>query len=280
VTAYHRPTTLDEALALRQEHPDFSILAGGTDLMVAANQKDAPIGIIDIFGLEPLVGVRAIDGGGVRIGAATTYREIINSELARERLPILVAASREVGALQIQARGTIGGNIANSSPVGDTLPVLLALDARIALHSAGGRREVAYSDFCTGYRTTAVGPDEIIVAIEFPAQELGTVQYWRKVGTRKAQSISKVMVAATARVNSGVIHGLRIGVGAVAAVPIRARAAEMAGEGMAVSEATADAVHDAMKAEITPIDDVRSTAAYRAQVAGNLLRRFVLSLVT
>jgi CO/xanthine dehydrogenase FAD-binding subunit len=278
MTEYLRPATLEQALRARAEHPDFMVLCGGTDLLVAAGNKPEPAGIIDVFGLAPLKGVREREGGGISIGAATTYAEILGSEPARRELPALVQAAREIGALQIQARGTLGGNIATSSPVGDSLPVLLALDAVIEVASAAASRMVPYTEFCTGYRKTAMAADELIVAVHIPPRPAGLVQYWRKVGTRKAQSISKVMIAAAARLVEGRVAEVRIGLGAVADRPIRARAVEDAVRGMAPGPEAADAARAALATEITPIDDVRSTASYRLAVARNLVARFMVSL--
>jgi len=277
MTEYLRPSSLDEAVEFRSAHPDYTVLAGGTDLLVGSKNGPWPRGVIDLFGLGALCGIRE-DQGAVVIGAATPYREILASELVRSHVPMLADAVREIGALQIQARGTMGGNIGTSSPVGDTLPVLLAADARVELASVRGVRTVAYDDYCTGYRTTALAADELILAIRFPGLPPGTLQHWRKMGTRKAQSISKVMVALSAATDDGAISHLRIGIGAVAATPIRARGAESAGLGKPANEATAEAVRTALMAEIRPIDDVRSTARYRARAAGNVVRRFLSSL--
>lgn len=278
MTDYIRPTTLDEALSARAEHAEFTVLCGGTDLLVAGNKQDHPSGVIDLFGLSPLVGVRLGDDGSVTIGAATTYAEILESDIARRELPVLIAAAREIGALQIQSRGTIGGNIGTSSPVGDSLPTLLALDASIEVASVSGKRVIPYTDFCTGYRTIDLQSDELIVAVHIPPRSPGIRQLWRKVGPRKAQSISKVMVAALIGVDDGVITEARIGLGAVADRPVRGRAAEAAIIGQAPSEATAQAARDALAGEITPIDDIRSTARYRLRVAQNIIARFILDL--
>lgn len=277
-TEYIRPTSLKEALDTRAQHPDFVILCGGTDLLVAANKQDHPPGIIDLFGLPKLVGLKAGGDGSVRIGAATTYAQILESELAQRELPSLCAASREIGALQIQARGTIGGNIATSSPVGDSLPVLLALDAFIEVASQQSRRLVPYADFCTGYRTIDLAADELIVAVHIPARMRGLRQFWRKVGPRKAQSISKVMVAAAMRLQGDVIAEARIGLGAVAAKPIRALATERAILGKPANEDTAAVARASLAGEITPIDDIRSTAAYRLRVTQNMVARMIIDL--
>ncbi len=277
MSAYIRPKSLTEATAARAEHADYTILAGGTDLLVAANTKPAPVGVIDLFGLSELRGIERADNGSLRIGAATTYSDLLESEICRFSTPCLWAAAREVGALQIQARGTVGGNIATSSPVGDTLPIWLALGAEIELVNVEGSRRVPYDQFCTGYRKTAMAANELIEAIHVPALAKGTAQFWRKMGTRKAQSISKVMVAATATVSNGVISEIRIGLGAVADRPIRARKAEAFAKGRSPTDAAAG-IGPVLAAEIVPISDVRSSADYRKNVAVNVVSRFLLSL--
>lgn len=274
MTAYLRPASLGEALAARAAHPDFTVLAGGTDLLVVARHRPAPPGVLDLFGLPDLAGIERAEDGAIRIGAGTTYAALLASELVARELPALGACAREVGALQIQARGTVGGNLATSSPVGDTLPVWLALDARVELSSVDGVRALDYADFLTGYRTTALGPRELIAAVVIPPRPPGLVQAWRKVGTRRAQSISKVMLAAAATVERGAIAHLRLALGAVADRPIRARAAEAAALGQPPAEAAARA-RAALLGELRPIDDVRSTADYRRETAGNLVARFL-----
>jgi len=278
VTEWVRPGSLAEALAARARHPAHLLLAGGTDLMVGARDRPAPAGVIDLFGLAELVGVSRAGDGGLRVGAATTYAALLADERVRDELPVLWAAVREVGAMQIQARGTLGGNLGTSSPVGDTLPVLLALDAVVELASARGPRELTYEAFCTGYRATALATDELIVAVRFAPDARARRQAWRKVGTRRAQSISKVMLAASARLDDGVVSLVRLALGAVAERPVRARAAEAVLTGRRADEATADATAAALAGEVRPIDDVRSAADYRRRVAARLVRRFVLSL--
>lgn len=276
MTDYVRPRTLRDALKARADHADYTVLAGGTDLMVGAMYRDASGGVIDVWGVDGLVGIDLVDDGALRIGASTTYAQLLASDDARAHAPALVAAAREVGALQIQARGTLGGNVGTSSPVGDTLPVLLALDASVELASVHGERTVPYEDFCTGYRATALAPDELIVAVRIPAAAREQRQFWRKVGTRRAQSISKVMVAAAGRLDrKGVVVNARIGLGAVKEMPIRARAAEAALIGVAPTAEVAERVRAAVQTDISPIDDVRSTADYRRKVAANVVARFV-----
>jgi xanthine dehydrogenase small subunit len=277
MTAYARPRDLAEAFALRAAHPDWMILAGGTDLMVNAPRRAEPAGILDLWRLPGLGGVTR-EGATISIGAGTTYREIADDPVIRGLAAPLALAAREVGALQIQARATIGGNIGTSSPVGDGLPALLALDAVLELGSARGRRSVAYRDFCTGYRTTALLPDELVVGVHLPVPAAGTRLFWRKVGTRRAQSISKVMGAAAIALDGGTVTDARVALGAVADRPIRIAAVEAAVRGQSVARA-ADAARAAMAGAITPITDVRSTADYRLDVAGNLVARFFASLV-
>jgi xanthine dehydrogenase small subunit len=217
---------------------------------------------VNLWGLRELGGVIA-QGDGLRLGALATYTEIAASPLVRERLPMLAAASREIGGAQIQNRGTIGGNLANASPAGDTLPVLLVAEATVVARSAGAERRIPAREFFVGYRKTALRPDELLVAVEVPP--VRGRQWFRKVGTRAAQAISKV-VAAGVRDGDGTA---RLAMGSVAATPVRLPATEaaLARDG----EAGVDA---AIAADIRPIDDVRSTAAYRLRVAGNLARRF------
>jgi CO/xanthine dehydrogenase FAD-binding subunit len=196
------------------------------------------------------------------IGALTTYTEVIRSPLVKRRLPILAEASRWVGSPQIQNRGTIGGNVANASPAGDTLPVLAVAEATVVLRSLDGERRVPIASYYTGYRETAMHPDELIVAIEVPPVE--GRQWFRKVGTRAAQAISKVVMAAVRAPRP------RIALGSVAPTVVRVPRTEalLAGGGsLAEAQAT-------LADEIQPIDDLRSTAAYRRQVSANLLAQF------
>jgi xanthine dehydrogenase small subunit len=257
-----RPKLLRHALRMLNDDPSLVPVAGCTDVYVGLHfgtmtQRK----YLDLWGLKELRGI-SIKDDVLRIGALTTYTEIIESRLVQKRVPMLVAASREVGGAQIQNRGTLGGNVANASPAGDTLPVLAAAGARIVLRSQSGTRTVSFDDFYTGYRTSVRRPEELIVAIEIP--RIAGKQFWRKVGTRRAQAISKIMIAA--------VRGpeVRIGVGSVGPTVVLARkAAAILNNGGSLADAKA-----ALLTEITPIDDVRSTGEYRAQVAANLLEQF------
>jgi xanthine dehydrogenase small subunit len=278
VTEYIRPRDIGEALDARAKHPDWMVLAGGTDLMVTANHRPVPAGIIDLWRLPGLGGIAATDGG-ITIGAGATWYEVENHRAVVEQWTPLALAAREIGALQIQARGTLGGNVGNQSPVGDSLPVLLALDAELELASVRGRRRVAYSDFCTGYRKNVLAPDELIVSATLPAPSATTKLTWRKVGTRRAQSISKVMGSAAIEIDGGVVKSARVALGAVADRPIRIAAVEDAVRGLAPAQA-ADAARAALRGAIKPIDDVRSSAVYRLEVAENLVARFFSGILS
>ena len=272
MTAYLRPRDLEEALVARAAYPEWMVLAGGTDLMVTANHRPVPAGILDLWRLRDVGAITV--GDRVSIGAGATFTEIERHPTIREKFAPLAAAAREIGALQIQARGTIGGNVGTSSPVGDSLPVLLALDAEIEVASVRGRRHTAYSTWCTGYRKTLLAADELIVAVHLPMPAPRTRALWRKIGTRRAQSISKVMGAAAIELDGDTIVSARVGLGAVADRPIRATAVEAAVRGQKLGDAAGAAARAALRGAIKPIDDVRSTATYRLDVAENLVARF------
>ncbi len=256
-----RASTLDEALRVLRDEPRTPI-AGATDVYVALNFGTlAPRRFLDLWALDELRGV-SVRGDALVIGALTTYTALIRSPLVAERLPMLVEASRLVGGVQIQNRGTIGGNLANASPAGDSLPVLAAADATVVARSMDGERRVPVTAFFTGYRATVLRPDELIVAVEVPP--VRGAQWFRKVGTRAAQAISKVVIAAVRGETP------RIALGSVAPTVVRARDTERALAG----GATIDEAAEVLGEEIAPIDDVRSTADYRRRVAANLLRRF------
>ena len=185
-----------------------------------------------------------------------------------------------VGGWQIQNRATLGGNMANASPAGDSLPVLLALDALVVAAGARGLREIPYAEFHTGYRKTALQPGEIVASVRLPYLPQGWVQAFRKVGTREAQAISKIVVATVGRLENGRIAELRLAAGSVAPTPIRLRAAEKAVIGMAPGTGAADLAGREAAREVTPIDDVRSTAEYRRFALERVVRRLVLNLAS
>ena len=254
-------------------------IAGGTDVMVRITGEigDPPGRMVDLSRLAELRGV-TVDGGAVVIGAATTYTQIRRSDACREHLPALVEAAATIGAAQIQNRGTLGGNIANASPAGDTLPVLLVLDAAIVVGGPRGERTIPAADFWVAYRRTALAPDELILRIRIPVAG-GREARFRKIGTRRAQAISKVVLAIAWREShhapGSAWSEVRVAVGSVADRPIRAAATEAVLEGTTPNPETADAAAETLAAEIHPIDDVRSTADYRRVVAARALHRMI-----
>ena len=269
-----RPGTLTEAFEVMADGRHRP-LAGGTDLMVQleADVLEPPEAIIDLWRLDELRGV-GYDGYGVSIGALTTWTELRNSPVIRARLPALSQAAATIGAAQIQNRGTIGGNICNASPAGDSLPVLLAVDATFDLGSATGERSVAAREFWTGYRQTALHQDELLLRVRFPV-ERGRHTRFRKVGTRAAQAISKVVLALSYRDEGPLWHEVRLALGSVAPTTIRAAQTEAVLEGAAPRQSVADEAAAVLAAEISPIDDVRSTADYRRAVAARVLHRLL-----
>jgi xanthine dehydrogenase small subunit len=254
-------------------------IAGGTDVMVRITGEigDPPGRMVDLSRVAELRGV-AVDGGAVVIGAATTYTQIRRSDACREHLPALVEAAATIGAAQIQNRGTLGGNIANASPAGDTLPVLLALDAAIVVGGPRGERTIPAVDFWVAYRRTALAADELILRVRIPVAG-GREARFRKIGTRRAQAISKVVLAMAWRESHHAPGSpwseVRVALGSVADRPIRATATEAVLEGSTPNPETADAAAEALAAEIHPIDDVRSTADYRRVVAARALHRMI-----
>ncbi|MDQ6886842.1 MAG: xanthine dehydrogenase family protein subunit M [Gemmatimonadota bacterium] len=256
------PRSVDDALGMLAGEENAMPMAGCTDLYVSLNFGTlAANRFVNLWGLRELRGIRVEDDSLV-IGALTTYTDLIRSPLVSARLPMLVSAAREVGGVQVQCRGTIGGNIANGSPAGDTLPVLAAAEAVLQLRSRGAAREIPFGDFFTGYRATVMRRDEIISAIRVPPVE--GRQWFRKVGTRAAQAISKIVMAAVRAPRP------RIALGSVAPTVVRLSGTERA---LAQGESL-EAARAVLENEIRPIDDLRSTAVYRRAVAGNLLERF------
>jgi CO/xanthine dehydrogenase FAD-binding subunit len=233
--------------------------------------------VIDLLGIPELRGIREIESG-LEIGATTSFTEIRRSAALRAAFPILAEAAGLVGGWQIQNRATLGGNMANASPAGDSLPVLLALDAVVVAASVGGLREIPYSELHTGYRKTALRPGEIIARIRLSFLPAGAFQAFRKVGTREAQAISKVVVALAGRIEEGRIAELRLAAGSVAATPVRLRAAEEAVRGRVPGPDTAALAGREAAREVTPIDDVRSTADYRRFALERVVRRLVGNL--
>lgn len=273
-----RPRSLDEAVRRLEEDPALVPVAGCTDLMVRG--PEALYGmdrVLDLLGIPELRGIREVDGG-LEIGATATFSEIRRSAEVRAVFPILAEAASQIGGWQIQNRATLGGNVANASPAGDSLPVLLALDAVIVAAGPQGFREIPYGGFHTGYRKTALQPGEIVARVRLPTPPAGSVQAFRKVGTREAQAISKIVVALVGRKDGGRIAELRLGAGSVAPTPVRLRSAEEAVRGMEAGSEAAEVAGREAAREVTPIDDVRSTADYRRFALERVVRRMVLGI--
>jgi xanthine dehydrogenase small subunit len=258
-----QPRSLRDALKILRDEGPLVPIAGCTDVFVGLNfGTERARRYLDLWSLEALRGIE-VRNGTLLLGALATYTDVIRSPLVRKRLPMLVAAAAEVGGVQIQNRGTVVGNVANASPAGDTLPVLAAAEAIVVLRSADrGERKVSLQQFYTGYRKTVMQPDELIVGLEVP--RVSGRQWFRKVGTRAAQAIAKVTLA-------GVAGGAtRIALGSVAPTVVRAVRTEAH---LQAGGSLADAMR-LLQEEISPIDDLRSTAEYRRRVAANLLMQF------
>jgi len=276
--SYQLRTTrnLSEALALRGREPDvWQPFAGGTDLMVLLEAGKLPHkNYLNIWNLAELRGIKA-SGEHLTLGALTTYTEVQANPILREEFPMLCQAASETGGLAIQNRGTLGGNIVNASPAADSPPALLAYDAEVELISSNAARWVPYHEFHTGYKQTILRSEELLARIRLPRAGKGLTQYYRKVGTRKAQAISKVCFAATALLTEGVMAEVRIALGSVAPVPLRCIKTEDALRGLTIDEATIEKAKAELAREIVPIDDIRSTRNYRLRVGLNLLEDFL-----
>ena len=272
-----RPRDLGQALrALADGGARPTPIAGGTDLLVYLN-AGAHTGtrFLDLWGLAELRGIK-VARDGVRLGALATFSQIREHAWIARELPMLAAAAAEVGARQIQNRATVAGNVANASPAGDSLPALLALDAVVHARSLRGARDLPFDGLYTGYRKLALAPDELIEAVSIAKPPRGTAQFFRKVGTRRAQSISKVVMAGRlTRGRGGAMKDVRIALGSVAPVTMRARRAEAVLEGARPTPEVVARARAALLDEIAPIDDIRSDRFYRLDIAGNLLEQFL-----
>jgi xanthine dehydrogenase small subunit len=261
-----RPRHLKDALMMMRVAADegrpLVPMAGGTDLFVTLNAGQKPAGrYLDLWSVDKLRGIESHGKRGMSFGSLATYTDCIESKAVHKRLPILVDASRQVGGVQIQNRGTLAGNIENGSPAADGVPVLMAADATVVLRSLDDERAVPLAKYYTGYRKTVRRADELIVRIDVDVPE--GAQRFEKVGTRAAQAISKVVMAAV---------GHRVAFGSVAPIIVRAHKLEayLAGGGRDIAEAVR-----LVGEEVAPIDDVRSTADYRRRVVANLVADWV-----
>jgi CO/xanthine dehydrogenase FAD-binding subunit len=273
------PASLADALAvLAREAGVWQPFAGGTDLMVLLEAgRLAHKNYLNIWNLAELRGIE-VSAEHVTLGALTTYTEVQSNPILREEFPMLCQAASETGGLAIQNRGTLGGNIANASPAADSPPALLAYDAALELSSENAKRWVPYHGFHIGYKQMTMRADELLTRIRLPRLSNPVHHYYRKVGTRKAQAISKVCFAATARIHEGRVDDVRVVLGSVAPVPLRCVKTEEALRGASLNRSSIDRASTELAVEIVPIDDIRSTKDYRLKVSLNLLEDFLLEL--
>ncbi len=273
------PASLEDAVMLLGDNPGGLLpIAGGTDLMVQYSAGTLRARkLVSIWNLPDLRRVEMLPGE-IRIGAGCTYTDLRERGIVKHEFPLLAQAAGWIGGIANQNRGTLGGNIANASPAGDSLPALLAYDAELILISVRGERRVTYRNFHKDYKKMDLAPDELIRAISLPRRFAGYVSYARKVGTRNAQAISKVCIAALGRIELGVISDVRIALGSVASVPLRLAETERVLTGKRLDPSLAPLARKTAVVEVSPIDDIRSTAKYRAAVVGNLVVEFLEKL--
>ncbi len=277
VPAYEIEAPRDLAGALQKmarERGVWKPFAGGTDLMVLLEAgKLQHRNFLSIWRLPELHGIE-VAPSHVTLGALATYTEVRRHDILAREFPLLCQAAAETGSIATQNRGTLGGNIANASPAADSPPALFVYDAELELVSANGSRWVPYHGFCSGYKQMDLRNDELIRSIRMPRNKKSWREYYRKVGTRLAQAISKVCFAAAACVEAGRVTDIRIALGSVAPVVLRAVETEQMLRGTKLTPVVLQAAQNVLAQEIAPIDDMRSTARYRRRVAQNLLAEF------
>lgn len=270
------PGNLRATVALLAREPGVWLpIAGGTDVMVLYAAGNLPARkLVSIWNLPELRRIETTEDE-ILIGAGCTYTDLRQHEVVIREFPLLAMAARWTGGIANQNRGTIGGNIVNASPAADSLPALLVYEAELILVSVRGQRRLPYVTFHTGYKKTLLAPDELIKTVCLRRRFSQYVSHARKVGARNAQAISKVCIAALGRVAGDVVEDVRIALGSIAPVPLRLRETEQAVTGRPIDSALSLLARKTAVAEVHPIDDVRSTARYRATVAGNLVVEFL-----
>lgn len=275
MSAYLQPETLEDALAFLQDETAV-IAAGCTDLFASTEARSLKGRVLDVTRIAELRGVTRTEAGW-RIGAATTWSDVIKADLP-PAFDMLKAAAREVGSVQIQNAGTLAGNLCNASPAADGVPPLLALDAQVELAQGTTTRRMALSDFITGVRQTALGPGELVSAIHVPCTAGAGESRFLKLGARKYLVISIAMVALRLVIKDNAIESIALAVGACSPVATRLPELESRLQGQPVAEA--DAILDAanLSTLLSPIDDVRATSGYRETAARTLLKRGVADL--
>jgi OHCU decarboxylase len=270
------PGSLQAVVSLLAGEPGAWLpIAGGTDVMVQyAAGKLAARKLVSIWNLPELRRIE-VAAEEMRMGAGCTYTDLREHAIIERDFALLSSAARWTGGIANQNRGTIGGNIMNASPAADSLPALLVYDAELILVSQRGERRVSYAHFHTGYKKTLLAPDELLQTICLPRRFSGYFSHARKVGARNAQAISKVCIAAAGRMAGGIVEDARIALGSVAPIPLRLTKTEQTVRGKGIDSDLLRLARKAAAAEIHPIDDIRSTARYRATVAGNLIAEFL-----
>ncbi len=278
MTQIFTPKYLEEALELLAQKNPPQPLAGGTDLLVL--RKDEPERFSSLMVLENLQELSGVhkENGRIRIGSFATHTDIEQSPVLNEYASVLSSAASEIGSVQIRSRGTIGGNIINASPAGDLIPPLIALDAVFELQSAKAKREIPARDFFLGPGKSVREPQELLVAIHFVVPDARERGVFLKLGPRKAQAISKVMLAVQSLVHHGAVEWIRIAIGAVAPTVIRAPQTEELLQGKELTSELIEEAKETVRREVSPITDIRSTADYRQHVTGVLLERALESI--
>ncbi|MGB8714678.1 MAG: xanthine dehydrogenase small subunit [Onishia taeanensis] len=277
-TSYHRPKSLAELFALRRNRPEARLVAGATDLWLERTQQlKALPELIDLRNVAELQVLEEHDQG-LHIGAAVTYARL--EPIFESHFPAFARLLHRFASSQIRHRATLGGNVANASPIGDGPPVLLALDATLVLDGPEGSREMPAQDFFLDYRQTALEAQEVLCEIRLPWLPEGRqLKVW-KLSKRREDDISAVLGAFSWQLEGGRLHDVRLAFGGMAAVPARARSAEAALEGQPPSEAAFAAARQALDDDFQPLSDVRGSSAYRRLAAANLLERLRLKIVT
>jgi len=275
---YHRPTTLQEALGLLAG-PGLAIVAGCTDLFPATGARGLTGPVLDITAIAALRGIGE-EGDHIRLGATTTWADILHADLP-PGFDMLKQAAREVGSVQIQTAGTLAGNICNASPAADGVPCLLALGAEVEIAALGATRRVPLGDFITGVRQTSLRPGEMVTAVLIPRAQTGGQSRFLKLGARAYLVISIAMVAARFEIETGHIRSAALAVGACSAVAQRLPRQEAALIGARADATLIERIEAALiTPDLSPIDDIRADATYRAEAAVELIRRAVVDLVT
>jgi xanthine dehydrogenase small subunit len=272
VPGFSRPATLEECFAVRADHPDAIVIAGGTDLGVESNLRGRRwVHVVSLESIEELREL-SVDASSVRIGAALPLSDV--QRHWTDAPPAFAGWFALFASPSIRNRATFGGNLVTASPIGDSAPLLLATDALVHVAGPGGRRVVPIADFFTQYRRTALAPGELVTTIELPTPFAAQLRFY-KVAKRRLDDISTVAAGlAIDRDGDGRVRRARFAFGGVAATPVRIRPAEEAAVGQPWTATTVERVQQALERSLTPISDARGSADYRRRVACSLIERF------